>query len=195
LVPRAYLIVAAISWRRRVRNDAIAGASFDALDEEKDQQMPAERYGQTRRRRLLPFACLLVGVTVLSAGLGLIWRDLDLKSPFSITQSLRTFAAQLIPSQSSTGISSEQVLEIDALKKEIAQLRTVREQLIANIETLHLRRQELEQLSSIKVMYWYSEPTRLLYQNAAEQQPSTTETPTPTTLPNGSTKRKRSETQ
>ena len=157
--------------------------------------MPAERYGPTRRRRLLPFACLLVGVTVLGAGLGLIWRDLDLQSPFSITQSLRTFAAQLIPSQSSNGISSEQILDIDALKKEIAQLRTVREQLIADIETLHLRRQELEQLSSIKVMYWYSEPTRLLYQNAAEQQPSTTETPTSTTLPNGSTKRKRSETQ
>ena len=90
--------------------------------------MPAERYGPTRRRRLLPFACLLVGVTVLGAGLGLIWRDLDLQSPFSITQSLRTFAAQLIPSQSSNGISSEQILEIDALKKEIAQLRTVLEQ-------------------------------------------------------------------
>ena len=157
--------------------------------------MPAERYGETRRRRLLPFACLLVGVTLLGAGLGLIWRDLDLQSPFSITQSLRTFAAQLTPSQSSTGISSEQVLEIDALKEEIGQLRTVREQLITNIESLRLRQQELEQPSSIKVMYWYSEPTGLLYHIAAAQQPSTTESPTSITLPNGSAKRKRSETQ
>jgi hypothetical protein len=54
----------------RIRNGAdkaiqIARAPFDALDDEKEEQMPAERYGQTRRRRLLPFACLLVGVTVL----------------------------------------------------------------------------------------------------------------------------------
>lgn len=140
--------------------------------------MPAERYGQTRRRRLLPFACLLVGVTVLGAGLGLIWRDLDLQSPFSITQSLRTFAAQLTPSQSSTGISSEQELELDELKKEISQLRTVREQLITNIVSLQRRQQELEQLPSIKVMHWYSEPENLLYQIAAAQQTSTIESPT-----------------
>ena len=178
---------------------AVAPADvWRALDEElryEDEQMPAERYGQTRRRKLLPFACLLVVVTVLGAGLGLIWRDLDLQSPFSITQSLRTFAAQLTPSQSSTGISSEQVQEIDALKKEIGQLRTVREQLITDIESLQLRQQELEQLSSTKVRYWYSEPTSLLYQIAAEQQPSTTESPTSITLPDGNTKRKRSETQ
>ena len=140
--------------------------------------MPAERYGQTRRRRLLPFACLLAGVTVLGAGLGLIWRDLDLQSRFSITQSLRTFAAQLTPSQSSTGISSEQVLELDKLKKEIGQLRTVREQLITNIVSLQRRQQELEQLPSIKVMHWYSEPENLLYQIAAAQQTSTIESPT-----------------
>ena len=157
--------------------------------------MPAKRYGQTRRRRLLPFTCLLVGVTVLGAGLGLIWRDLDLQFLFSITQSLRTFAAQLTPSQSSTGISSEQVLEIDALKKEIGELRTVREQLVTDIESLQLRQQELEQLSSIKVMYWYSEPTILLYHIAAVQMPSTTESPTSITLPNRSANWKHSETQ
>jgi len=140
--------------------------------------MPAKRYGQRRRRRLLPFTCLLVGVTVLGAGLGLIWRDLDLQFLFSITQSLRTFAAQLTPSQSSTGISSEQELELDELKKEISQLRTVREQLITNIVSLQRRQQELEQLPSIKVMHWYSEPENLLYQIAAAQQTSTIESPT-----------------
>ena len=140
--------------------------------------MPAKRYGQTRRRRLLPFTCLLVGVTVLGAGLGLIWRDLDLQFLFSITQSLRTFAAQLTPSQSSTGISSEQELELDELKKEISQLRTVREQLITNIVSLQRRQQELEQLPSSKVMHWYSEPENLLYQIAAAQQTSTIESPT-----------------
>ena len=140
--------------------------------------MPAKRYGQRRRRRLLPFTCLLVGVTVLGAGLVLNWRDLDLQFLFSITQSLRTFAAQLTPSQSSTGISSEQELELDELKKEISQLRTVREQLITNIVSLQRRQQELEQLPSIKVMHWYSEPENLLYQIAAAQQTSTIESPT-----------------
>ena len=150
--------------------------------------MPAKRYGQTRRRRLLPFTCLLVGVTVLGAGLGLIWRDLDLQFLFSITQSLRTLAAQLTASQSGTGISSGQVLEIDELKKEIGQLRTVREQLMTNIASLQRRQQELEHLSSIKVMHWYSEPENLLYQIAAAQQPSTAESPTLITLPNASAK-------
>ena len=140
--------------------------------------MPANRYGQRRRRRLLPFTCLLVGVTVLGAGLGLIWRDLDRQFQFSITQSLRTLAAQLTASQSGTGISSGQVLEIDELKEEIGQLRTVREQLITNIVSLQRRQQELEQLPSIKVMHWYSEPENLLYQIAAAQQTSTIESPT-----------------
>ena len=149
--------------------------------------MPAKRYGQRRRRRLLPFTCLLVGVTALGAGLGLIWRDLDRQFQFSITQSLRAFAAQLTASQGS-GISSEQVLEIDELKKEIGQLRTVREQLMTNIASLQRRQQELEQLSSIKVMHWYSEPENLLYQIAAAQQPSTAESPTLITLPNASAK-------
>ena len=150
--------------------------------------MPAKRYGQRRRRRLLPFTCLLVGVTVLGAGLGLIWRDLDRRFQFSITHSLRTLAAQLTASQSGTGISSGQVLEIDELKEEIGQLRTVREQLMTNIASLQRRQQELEHLSSIKVMHWYSEPENLLYQIAAAQQPSTAESPTLITLPNASAK-------
>ena len=150
--------------------------------------MPAKRYGQRRRRRLLPFTCLLVGVTALGAGLGLIWRDIDRQFQFSITQSLRTLAAQLTASQSGTGISSGQVLEIDELKEEIGQLRTVREQLMTNIASLQRRQQELEQLSSIKVMHWYSEPENLLYQIAAAQQPSTAESPTLITLPNASAK-------
>ena len=56
------------------------------------------------------------------------------------------------PSQSSTGISSEQILEIDALKKEIGQLHTVREQLATNIASLQLKQQELEQLDRKSVV-------------------------------------------
>jgi hypothetical protein len=132
---------------------------------------------------------LLVGVTVLGAGLGLIWRDLDLQFQFSITQSLRAIAAQLTAGRSSTGISSEQVLEIDELKKEIGRLRTVREQLITNMASLQRRQQELEQLPSIKVMHWYSEPENLLYRISAAQQPSTAESSTLLILPSASASR------
>jgi hypothetical protein len=58
----------------------------------------------------------------LGVGSALIWRNLDLQLWSSTTQLLRSFAAQLTPSQSSTGISSEQALEIEALKTEIGEL-------------------------------------------------------------------------
>ena len=145
---------------------------FDALDEEigyEGEQLATEPHGQTRRRRLLPFVCLLAGVTVLGVGSALIWRNLDLQLWSSTTQLLRSFAAQLTPSQSSTGISSEQALEIEALKTEIGELRTAHEQFVASIVSLRVRQQELQQLSSNKVTYWYSEPTVLLYRIAAAQ--------------------------
>jgi hypothetical protein len=71
-----------------------------------------------------------------------------------------------MPSQSNTGISSEQVLKIEALKTEISELRTTHEQLVASVASLRVRQQELQRLSSNKVTYWYSEPTALLYRIA-----------------------------
>jgi hypothetical protein len=140
---------------------------FDALDEEvgyEGEQLATEPHGQTRRRRLLPFVYLLAGVTVLGVGSALIWRNLDLQLWSSTTQLLRSFAAQ-----SSTGISSEQALEIEALKTEIGELRTAHEQFVASIVSLRVRQPELQQLSSNKVTNWYSEPTALLYRIAAAQ--------------------------
>jgi hypothetical protein len=112
---------------------------------------------------------LLAGVTILGVGSALIWRNLDLQLWSSTTQLLRSFAAQLTPSQSSTGISSEQALEIEALKTEIGELRTAHEQFVASIVSLRVRQQELVRLSSNKVTNWYSEPTALLYRIAAAQ--------------------------
>jgi hypothetical protein len=111
----------------------------------------------------------LAGVAVLGVVSALIWRGLDLHLWSSTTQLLRSFAAQLTPSQSSTRISSEQVLKIEALKTEISELRTAHEQLVASIVSLRVRQQELQRLSSNKVTYWYSEPTVLLYRIAAAQ--------------------------
>jgi hypothetical protein len=145
---------------------------FDALDEKvgyEGEQIATEPYGQAHPRRLLPFICLLAGVAVLGVVSALIWRGLDLHLWSSTTQLLRSFAAQLTPSQSSTRISSEQVLKIEALKTEISELRTAHEQLVASIVSLRVRQQELQRLSSNKVTYWYSEPTVLQYRVAAAQ--------------------------
>jgi hypothetical protein len=134
-----------------------------------NEQIATEPYGQARPRRLLPLVCLLAGMAVLGVVSALIWRSLDLHLWSSTTQSLRSFAAQLTPSQSSTRISSEEVLKIEALKTEISELRTAHEQLVASIVSLRARQQELQRLSSNKVRYWYSEPTVLLYRIAAAQ--------------------------
>jgi hypothetical protein len=102
-------------------------------------------------------------VAVFGIVSALIWRSLDSDLFSSTAQSLQRFTAHLIPAQSSTGISSEQVLKIEALKTEIRELRTEHEQLVASFVSLGARQQELQRFSSNKVTYWYSEPTALLY--------------------------------
>jgi hypothetical protein len=111
----------------------------------------------------------LACVAVCGIVSALIWRSLDSDLLSSTAQSLQRFTAHLTPAQSSTGISSEQVLKIEALKTEISELRTAHEQLVASIVSLRLHQQELQRLSSNKVTYWYSEPTVLLYRIAAAQ--------------------------
>ena len=142
---------------------------FDAADEEvgyEGEHVATELYGRTPSRKLLRFTCMLASVAVLGVVSALIWRNPDLHLWSSTTQLLRAFATQLIPSQSNTGISSEQVLKIEALKTEISELRTTHEQLVASVVSLRVRQQELQRLSSNKVTYWYSEPTALLYRIA-----------------------------
>jgi hypothetical protein len=145
---------------------------FDTLDEEvayEGEQIATEPSGQTHPRRLLPFVCLLACVAVCGIVSALIWRNLDSDLLSSTAQSLQRFTAHLTPAQSSTGISSEQVLKIEALKTEISELRTEHEQLVASIVSSRARQQELQRFSSNKVTYWYSEPTALLYHIAGTQ--------------------------
>jgi hypothetical protein len=135
---------------------------FDAADEEvgyEGEHVAPKPYGRTPSRKLLRFTCIFSSVAVLSVVSALIWRNPDLHL-------LRTFATQMIPSQSNTGISSEQVLKIEALKTEISELRTTHEQLVASVVSLQVRERQLQRLSSNKVTYWYSEPTALLYRIA-----------------------------
>ena len=142
---------------------------FSATDEEAGyggEHVAPEPHGGTPSRKLLRFTCILASVAVLGVVSALIWRNPDLHLWASTIQSLRTFATQLTPSQNNTGISSEQVLKIEALKTEISELRTEHEQLVAGLVSLQVRERELQHLSSNKVTYWYSEPTALLYRTA-----------------------------
>jgi uncharacterized protein HemX len=142
---------------------------FDAADDEvgsEREHVATEPNGRTSSRKLLRFSCILVSVAVLGVVSALIWRNPDLHLWSSTTQLLRTFATQLTPSQSNTGISSERVMKIEALRTEISELRTTHEQLVASIVSLQVRKRELQRLSSNKVTYWYSEPTALLYRFA-----------------------------
>ena len=141
---------------------------FDAADEEagyEGEHVATEPHGRTPSRKLLRFSCMLASAAILGVS-ALIWRNPDLHLWSSTTQLLQTFASQMTPSQNNTGMSSEQVLKIEALKTEISELRTEHEQLVAGLVSLQVRERELQHLSSNKVTYWYSEPTALLYRTA-----------------------------
>ena len=143
---------------------------IDAADEEAGyggEHVATEPYGRTSSRKLFRFTCILASVAVLGVVSALIWRERDLHLWSSATQLLRTFATQMTPSQNNTGISSEHVLKIEALKTEISELRTTHEQLVASVVSLQARERQLQRPSSNKGTYWYSEPTALLYRIAA----------------------------
>jgi hypothetical protein len=66
----------------------------------------------------------------------------------------------------STSGSPGPLRALSALKDEISELRYQQQKITAEITALRSAQQEL-QLSSVKAMYWFSEPNALLHQQVA----------------------------
>ena len=129
-----------------------------SLDEEFGGTKPELEYQPVRRRRryvwfLLPAALL----AVISA---VIWPNGALQ--------LWSFAQLLALAAQPAGGSGlvEPITKLDALKKEITELRYGQQQMNAEIAILQIAQQELQD-SSNKTVSWYSEPNALLYQQIA----------------------------
>src|SRR5262249_55000749 len=118
---------------------------FASLDEEfggPNKPVVPEQDSQRRRRRYIWF--LLAGAALGMASIVLwprVW-----------------FLAQSLPEQAASQISAglaERSEELDALKKEISELRDWRQQISAKITALQSAHQEVQR-SSAKVISWYS---------------------------------------
>lgn len=138
--------------------------SLASLDEEfggPNKPVVPEKDYQRRRRHYVWFllASAALGMTSI-----VLWPNNALRV-WSLAQSLPSSSAEQVASQISAG-SAETREELDALKKEITELRDWRQQISAEITALQSARQELQR-SSVKVISWYSEPNALLHQPAA----------------------------
>jgi LPS O-antigen subunit length determinant protein (WzzB/FepE family) len=111
-------------------------------------------------RRLWPFVWGLLGMAFLGVVLALIWHNID-PQRWSATQLLPSFAAQPTATTGTAG-SAEQAAELDTLKKAIDELRASQRQMAFSIAALQVAQQELQQRSSFKSTYWYSEPDILM---------------------------------
>jgi TolA-binding protein len=138
--------------------------SLASLDEEfggPNKPVVPEQDYQRRHRRYVWFllASAALGMTSI-----VLWPNNALRV-WSLAQSLPSSPAEQAASQISAG-SAEPREELDALKKEISELRDWRQQISAEITALQSAHQELQR-SSVKVISWYSEPNALLHQPAA----------------------------
>jgi hypothetical protein len=136
--------------------------SLASLDEEFGRpNKPVDKDYQRRRRVYVWFVLASAALAVTSI---VLWHN-DAVRVWSLAHSLPSSSAEQAASQSSAG-SAEPREELDALKKEISELRDWGQQISAEITALKSAHQEL-QASSVKVISWYSEPNALLHQPAA----------------------------
>ena len=135
----------------------------DSLDEEfgpDDDEVALDQYELEPHRGSLRFSWALFGTAFLGVVLALIWHSID-RQQWSADQLVPSFTAQGTGTANTTP-SAEQVTELDTLKKTIAELRASQQQMAATIAALQADQQQLQQWSSLKSAYWYSEPNMLM---------------------------------
>ena len=137
-----------------------------SLDEEfsgaNKQVAPKPEYRPRRRRRRYVWFLLLSALLAVTSAV--IWPNNALQL-WSFAQLLPSPSAEQTAIRSDAG-SAEPLIELDALKKEISELRYGQQQISAEITALQTAQQELQR-SSVKAASWYSEPNALRYQQIA----------------------------
>jgi len=137
--------------------------AFAPLVEEfgrEDDEVALQPYELEPHRVSLLSGWALFGTAFLGVVLALIWHSID-PQHWSAAQLLPSFTAQG-RGTASTAPSAEQVTELDMLKKAIGELRGTQQQMAATIAALQADQQQLQQRSSLKWTYWYSEPNMLM---------------------------------
>jgi hypothetical protein len=134
-----------------------------SLDEEFGgaNQPTRELKHQTHRRRWR-HVWLLLPSAVLAAILAAIWTD---GGP-QLCSFDRLLPSSLAPQTVSGSSASELITELEALKKEIGELRYEQQTMSDGMTALQIAQRELQR-SPIKTVSWHSEPNALLYQQIA----------------------------
>ena len=111
-------------------------------------------------RRRWRYVWLLIPTAISAATFAVIWPN----NALQLWSSARLLIEQT--TSGSTSGSPGPLITFGALKDEISELRYGQQKISAELTALRSAQQEL-QLSSVKAMYWYSEPNALLHQVAS----------------------------
>jgi TolA-binding protein len=164
-----------------------APASIDmdfALDQDvgpDEADLPPDNISEEEPRDLRPVraVALWLSMAVLGVLLAFVWQYVGAQL-WSDTQGWLAFAAGSTSSgsnrveQQSGPISGE----LDALKKEINELRATQHQMAANMMSLQAGQQELQRrVTSFQGGHWYSDFTSLTYPTAVAKKPAAAASP------------------
>ena len=141
--------------------------SLASLDEEfggVNKDVASELVYRPGRRRRRYFWFLLLGalVAVTSA---VMWPN-NAQQLWAFAQLLPSLSTEQTASRGSAE-SADQLIELDALKKEISEFRYEQQKLSAEISALQTAQQELQRSSAKAAASWFSEPNALMYQRIA----------------------------
>jgi len=142
--------------------------TLGSLDEEFGEghieAAPELNYQPDRRR--WRYVWLLIPIAASAVTLAVIWPNYALRL-WASAQSLIGSSVEQNTSGSTEG-SLGLLTALRTLKDEISELRYGQQKISAEITALRSAQQEL-QLSSVKAIYWYSEPNALLHQQVASK--------------------------
>jgi hypothetical protein len=141
--------------------------SFDGEFGREEDQIPPEHENYEADRRLLPSLGVVLATACLGVVLALLWHNVG-RQLWVTAQGSPSSA----PQQRSGTASAEQLAEIEALKRNIAELHDSQQQLAASLASLQAGLRELQQHSWSKPLSWYSEPKLLVYRGVMAQHPS-----------------------
>ena len=157
------------------------GLDEDAGPDEPDIALDHTDEEDPRGFRPFRAAALWVGMAVLGAALALAWRNFGAEL---WSDSQRWLAAAPAASSSGTSPVEKQLgiaRDLDALKKNIDELRAAQQQTAANVTSLQAGQQELQRrVSSSQAARWYSNFDVLTYPTATARKSTAAPKQTPT---------------